>query len=927
MQPMSPARNGVRRARDQSICVSARRAHLTLKKQPLLLVLLLSAILILLIYIPSGLGQSASPDRSMPVGRSVARELPSEPTGSARCVLCHRAEVEGYARSAMAHSLRRAGNEPDGSVNANGTKITAHSSPAGYWQLWENGGDKQDYRVDYVVGSGNHAAGYLVDIGGHLFQSPIAYYTSRKAYDLAPGYENQPDPDFTRPIREECVLCHSGTSLHVTGTLNEYRAPVFPAEAITCERCHGPVEKHLADPRAGTIVNPAKLEPAARDSVCEQCHLFGAARVANPGQKLADFVPGERAEDVFTTYHDANPNGDFKVISQAEQLALSACVRDSGGKMWCGTCHDPHNKPAEPVAFYRSRCMTCHEANFPSAPSHPAKDSNCIGCHMPHRDAKDGGHSAFTDHRIQRRPETQRDLPANATIVAWREPAAELQKRNLGIALIDAGMQRHSSPFIIQGYRDLTEVQSQFPDDRDLFRWIGEALLIAKQTSEAKFAFERALQLDPNSALAETNAASPYMQEGDIDGAITHLERAVTLDSLDLPAASSLIALYQKQGKTAEAAALSDKIKAAINESSDADQSAQRAPAGDSNKKAGEVYENIQVLKDVPAGQLIPSMQFISSSLGVDCGFCHVEGHFDGDDKKPKQTAREMMQMMFALNKNSFAGHREVTCYSCHRGSSNPVSIPAVGAEAPQRAEIAARASEPAKLPAGLPSAAQLIDNYIRALGGADAIAKITSRVEKGTSDLRGQPVNVEIFTAAPGRQAVVRHLAEGDSVAAFDGNAGWTSGPGRPVRDMHEADLEAARVDADLQFPLHIERIYPELRVEYPEKIGDREAYPLYCIREGQSPVELYFDEQSGLLVRLVRYSASPLGLDPTQVDYADYRDVDGVQVPFRVTTSQPGSSSTILIAEVHQNISIDESKFAKPAANGSPASPTKQE
>ncbi len=161
-----------------------------------------------------------------------------------------------------------------------------------------------------------------------------------------PATKISPIPISRGPIREECVLCHSGNALHVSDTLNEYRSPIFPAseEAITCERCHGPAEKHLADPRAGNIVNPAKLEPAARDSICEQCHLFGVARVPNPGKQLSDFVPGERAEDVFTTYHDANPTGAFKVISHVEQLALSACARNSNGHLWCGTCHDPHNR-------------------------------------------------------------------------------------------------------------------------------------------------------------------------------------------------------------------------------------------------------------------------------------------------------------------------------------------------------------------------------------------------------------------------------------------------------------------------------------------------------------------------------------------------------------------------------------------------------
>jgi hypothetical protein len=877
--------------------------------------------LIVLAGVSLGRGQSASDTAPKHDTQTPLRQA-DEPTGASRCVVCHASEVQGYSRSAMAHSLRRAGREPDGSVSAHGTTVTIRSSPTGYWQRWENGGDKTDYRIDYVIGSGTHASGYLVDIDQHLFQSPVAYYKSRHSYDLAPGYETQPDPDFTRPVAEGCVLCHSGSEQHISGTLNEYRSPVFPEEAITCERCHGPAEKHLADPRPGTIVNPAKLEPAARDSICEQCHLFGAARVLNPGKQFSDFIPGQRLEDTFTTYRDAMPAGSpaaaFKVISHVEQLALSACARNSGGRLWCGTCHDPHNSPAQPVQFYRSRCLSCHTTSFTA--SHPSKDSDCLSCHMPRRDAKDGGHSAFTDHRIQRRPQTESDVPSVAGISAWREPPSDLQQRNLGIAYIDAGMQRHSSPFIVQGYRILAEVQQQFAADSDFFNWIGEALLLGKQPSEAKFAYERALQLNPNSALNEASVASAYAQEGDTNAAIAHLKRAVALDPLSLPAAGTLIALYQEQGRNAEATELSNQIKAALNQSSDTDQTAPTLAPGDSAKKAEEVFKNIQMLKGVPSGELIPAMQFISSSLGVECSFCHVQDHFDKDDKKPKQTARAMMRMMSALNTSSFDGRREVTCYSCHRGARIPAATPMVdtGTAVPRNPDAAKSESELQTLSNTLPTAGELIEHYIQGVGGASAIGNISSRVETGTATLNGESAVAEVFTELPEKRTFVRRLKTGDTISTFDGQTGWFGIAGRPTREMHVLYVQAARIEADLHFPLHVQQAFPELRVEYPEKIGDRQAYVLIGIRQDKRTAKFYFDEQSGLLVRLVLYADSPLGLDPAQIDFADYRDVDGVRVPFNVTSSQPGRRLTFQVDDVRQNVPIDDSKFAKPFSNG---------
>jgi hypothetical protein len=300
-----------------------------------------------------------------------------------------------------------------------------------------------------------------------------------------------------------------------------------------------------------------------------------------------------------------------------------------------------------------------------------------------------------------------------------------------------------------------------------------------------------------------------------------------------------------------------------------------------------------------------------------------VQDHFDKDDKKPKQIARDMMRMMFAIDKDNFEGNREVTCYSCHKGSLKPEGTPFVESEGQLKpATMAATAATEGKLPVDMPTADQLIDNYIRALGGAAAIEKITSREEEGTTTLGGQAIRIESFDQNPGKQAVVRHLPAGDSMTVFDGHEGWSSMPGRPAREMHGPDLDAAQMDADLHFPLHIKQVFAELRVEYPENIGDREAYVVLGTRNGQPPVKLYFDEQSGLLERVVRYAPSPLGLVPTRIDYGDYRIFDGVEIPFRTTVAQPGESFTFQVEQVRHNVPIDDAKFAKPTASGQKSS-----
>ena len=344
------------------------------------------------------------------------------------------------------------------------------------------------------------------------------------------------------------------------------------------------------------------------------------------------------------------------------------------------------------------------------------------------------------------------------------------------------------------------------------------------------------------------------------------------------------------------------------------------APLQSSPKKAEEQFKNIQVLKGAPAEQLIPTMQFISASLGVECEFCHVRNAFDKDDKKPKQIARKMMEMMFAINKESFEGHREVTCYSCHRGNQHPMAIPVVATEdtalvvAPPHGAPGEAKEDEVKAYSG-PAADQLLDKYVQVAGGAAAVDKISSRVMKGNIDFGGKSFPIDIYSKDPEERISLTHMPEGDSVTAFNGREGWLGMPGRQLREMHGSDLDGAAIDADLHLSTHLKQMFTKMEVREAEKIDNHATYEVVGQREGKPPIQLYFDQESGLLVRLVRYGETALGWLPTEIDYADYRNVDGVKVPYRWTLARPSGRFTIQIADVKQNVPIDDAKFVKPA------------
>lgn len=440
---------------------------------------------------------------------------------AATCLPCHEAIVRTFARTSMANSVTR----PVGEKRARQAGVFGKQPWEAAWtgETLRHRVERESVAVEWAVGSGNEGKSYLFRRGDALFQSPLAWYSRRGEWDLSPGYGKGVAIDFLRPVTADCLFCHAGGSAPVAGSLNRYAGGTIAEPGIACGRCHGEGEAHAREPRRGNIVNPARLAARARDSVCEQCHLAGTARILLPGKRWGDFRAGLELEEVFSVYVPAGKQA-FKVVSHAEQLALSRCAQASGGKLWCASCHEVHKPKAERAAASTS-CAGCHAGTR----KHGAA---CAECHMPRTRASDGGHTAFTDHRIQVPGKAPVAAESVAALRAWREPAAEFRGRGLGLAYAGAGMMERALPLLRGAGSDAEVLTVQ-----------GLAALRGGRTEEAVAAFAAAAKAEPNHSVRALNLAAALLSAGQRGRAREEALRAIGLEPLLMDAYALLAEL------------------------------------------------------------------------------------------------------------------------------------------------------------------------------------------------------------------------------------------------------------------------------------------------------------------------------------------------------------------------------------------------
>ncbi|MGH9629710.1 MAG: tetratricopeptide repeat protein, partial [Bryobacteraceae bacterium] len=416
------------------------------------------------------------------------------------------------------------------------------------WRRSDFSGEKT---VDYFIGSSAAGRSYLYTQDRFLFQAPVTWYAQKNRWDVSPGYERDRTPRWNRPIEAKCLYCHTSQARPIYGTQNRYADPPFLQNGIACERCHGPGSEHVRG--KGSLVNPAKLSPARRDSVCSQCHLSGDARIEKLDKRLAMYRPGELLTDYVSYFvYEGSIGKNLTATSHVEKLEQSRCKVASGDRLWCGTCHDPHTVPSseQRASWFRAKCHSCHE------PDDCRRGYDCISCHMPRSRVIDGGHGVLTDHSIpRRRSQDSFDSSRLFRLVDFHGHTAA--PRELGLAYAELFLRTGDSRHETEAIRLL---EGNAADPAAMIR-LADLYQRRGDPGRARPLYEAALRHNPHSVVALVNLGGIYGSQGNYESAIKLWQEALDRNPGLMEAGMNLAAAFKVIGRKEEAEAVLKRMK------------------------------------------------------------------------------------------------------------------------------------------------------------------------------------------------------------------------------------------------------------------------------------------------------------------------------------------------------------------------------
>ena len=452
----------------------------------------------------------------------------------ASCEHCHQQIYRSYLHTPMANASGSAEGRliPDTFDHKNsGMEYTLGNSggiPTLAYRNLHNADMSGKLRLSYSLGSGHLGVTWLYSLNGYLFESPVAWYAATRSYDMKPGLENAREMPPSLPMQSNCLRCHmSAVQPSDSGTINRYSGLPFLHTEITCESCHGDTAEHVQFNGKAAVVNPVRLQPALRDSICISCHLEGDVTVERAGNSVLDYRPGQPISKFLAFYVYAKNNLTARGVSEVEQLSQSMCKRMSGDRMSCMSCYDPHFTPSprQRVAFYRAKCLACHsDTGFDK--SHHPENPDCTSCHMPYKNAQNIPHVAWTDRRILRRPDSmtgERGTDAKRELVPVFSP--ESTKRDLGMAYYLALLEGNSGA-APEALALLLSQKSEIANDKAALDALGILSLERGDYSTAESCFRRALSIDASDLTALSDMGTLLAKQGNLTESIAMLKQA-----------------------------------------------------------------------------------------------------------------------------------------------------------------------------------------------------------------------------------------------------------------------------------------------------------------------------------------------------------------------------------------------------------------